>query len=325
MAYKMNEQNNDDATTAVPNNSSSSKTAQLPLSLQSTPSATNTKASKSASGVNLMTLACATVASTIAASVPIRDIAMREHADILMGTRVKNDGTLVTDADAAAQLIIFSALRNVSADIRIVGEEDEQDKSAACDASISASDEHVYTGQEPVFLEGRSSSEKENDDSLNKTVACEKSNNIDDATKSVQQQQPSLFGISEEVYVKVSEEMRRHMNIMHSMDENTNPTSESSRPYLSKWFLHENVDPSRISVFVDPLDGTGQYAKGRHECVSTLVGITLDDVPVFGVICKPFGQAGYHVEDDCFTIYGGTLMNGVFVYGGEKVGFVGLC
>jgi len=79
------------------------------------------------------------------------------------------------------------------------------------------------------------------------------------------------------------------------------------------------VDPSRISVFVDPLDGTSQYAKGRYECVSTLVGITLDDVPIFGVICKPFGQAGYHIEDDCFTLYGGTLMNGAFVHGGEQI------
>jgi len=193
---------------------------------------------------------------------------------------MKNDGTLVTDADKAAQFIIVNALRNVSSDIRIVGEED--------DVMAEAAEE------EPADSEVQS----ENNDE----------DQYDNSSSS--------FGIDEELYVKVSEEMQRHMMFMH----NGNADEKHMQHRQNCQQTLENVvDPSRISVFVDPLDGTSQYAKGRYECVSTLVGITLDDVPIFGVICKPFGQAGYHIEDDCFTLYGGTLMNGAFVHGGEQI------
>jgi 3'(2'), 5'-bisphosphate nucleotidase len=80
---------------------------------------------------------------------------------------------------------------------------------------------------------------------------------------------------------------------------------------------HYIVETSRISVFVDPLDGTNQYAKGNYDSVSILIGITLDDTPIFGIICKPFGQKiGENNKNKVpFVLYGGSLLSGVFIYG----------
>jgi len=71
------------------------------------------------------------------------------------------------------------------------------------------------------------------------------------------------------------------------------------------------VCSSRVSIFVDPLDGTSSYARGQYHSVTTLIGITLDHKPIFGVIGRPFGAIGD--ENSCGPIvYGGTLVNGVF-------------
>lgn len=76
---------------------------------------------------------------------------------------------------------------------------------------------------------------------------------------------------------------------------------------------------------MDPLDGTKSYAKGQYDCVSTLVAIVLDNTPIFGVICKPFGNYSTECccpqqqltnttnEYPCFAVYGGTLLNGAYL------------
>lgn len=64
---------------------------------------------------------------------------------------------------------------------------------------------------------------------------------------------------------------------------------------------------------VDPLDGTKSYAKGQYDCVSTLVAIVLDNTPIFGVICKPFGNCHSQSLSPCFAVYGGTLLNGAYI------------
>jgi len=93
------------------------------------------------------------------------------------------------------------------------------------------------------------------------------------------------------------------------------------------------VDPNRVSVFVDPLDGTKNYANAQYDSVSTLVAIVLDNTPIFGVICKPFGgqypqKQNSPIEEEqiitscmycnkqpppCFAVYGGTLLQGVYI------------
>ena len=81
------------------------------------------------------------------------------------------------------------------------------------------------------------------------------------------------------------------------------------------------VDISRVRVIVDPLDGTKSYARGDYDDVSILIGIVLDDVdPVFGVVGKPFGYTDMNpmLDTHCVTIYGGSLVNGVFSAGVEE-------
>ena len=80
------------------------------------------------------------------------------------------------------------------------------------------------------------------------------------------------------------------------------------------------VDPLRLRVIVDPLDGTKSYTHGDHDAVSILIGFILDGAPVFGVVGKPFGYTGLSSIRDtgCVTLYGGTLFRGAYV-AGEKV------
>jgi 3'(2'), 5'-bisphosphate nucleotidase len=80
------------------------------------------------------------------------------------------------------------------------------------------------------------------------------------------------------------------------------------------------VDPLRLRVIVDPLDGTKSYTNGDHDAVSILIGFILDDAPVFGVVGKPFGYTGLSAIRDtgCVTLYGGTLLRGAFV-AGDKI------
>lgn len=54
--------------------------------------------------------------------------------------------------------------------------------------------------------------------------------------------------------------------------------------------LREPVDPARVVVFVDPLDGTNEFAAGRREPVTCLMGVAVDGSPVAGIIGQPFAR-----------------------------------
>eukprot|EP00980_Cylindrotheca_fusiformis_P026420 scaffold16140_cov212-Cylindrotheca_fusiformis.AAC.1 len=96
-----------------------------------------------------------------------------------------------------------------------------------------------------------------------------------------------------------------------------NTTSAIKYPSIQDY----QVNPSRVSVFVDPLDGTKAYAQGEYETVSILAGIVLDHKPCFGVICKPFGYKGHPsvLDTGCVAFYGGTLLGATFTAGGESL------
>eukprot|EP00527_Entomoneis_sp_CCMP2396_P002227 CAMPEP_0198147222 /NCGR_PEP_ID=MMETSP1443-20131203/33926_1 /TAXON_ID=186043 /ORGANISM="Entomoneis sp., Strain CCMP2396" /LENGTH=374 /DNA_ID=CAMNT_0043811441 /DNA_START=469 /DNA_END=1593 /DNA_ORIENTATION=- len=81
------------------------------------------------------------------------------------------------------------------------------------------------------------------------------------------------------------------------------------------------VEASRVTVIVDPLDGTKSYTQGDYDAVSILIAIMLDNKPFFGVIGKPVGYTGHTpiFGTKCVTIYGGSLIDGVYVAGGEQV------
>lgn len=187
----------------------------------------SSSSSSSPNKVNLLQLATTCIYSTLLASQPIQQFKTK--------SRTKHDGSLVTDADGAAQAIIYSQLQKYN--IKIVGEESELEMQRE---------------------------------------------------KSYQEYQD----------LQLLQHVEQIMNL-HS--------------------IHSEVDSNKVAVIVDPLDGTSAYAKGNYEAVTILVAIIVQNIPVFGVICKPF-RVGTDIpsfdHSGCSVIYGGTLLNGAFVMTG---------
>lgn len=114
-------------------------------------------------------------------------------------------------------------------------------------------------------------------------------------------------------------------NIFHELCERRRKVTETMNSVSSPTNLlmvEEEVAAHRISVFIDPLDGTSAYTKGDYESVTILVGIIVDNCPVFGVIGQPFGMEGImesHSGYECAAVYGGTLIGGAFSVGGVEL------
>ena len=83
-------------------------------------------ASASSSSVNLLDLAAAALSSTIVAADQIIALA-KPDSEEFKNSRLKSDGSIVTDADLAAQGVIVQTLHKVSTDVRLVGEESEDE------------------------------------------------------------------------------------------------------------------------------------------------------------------------------------------------------
>ena len=168
-------------------------------------------------------------------------------------SRTKDDGTIVTDADGESQRIITSYIKSISTQIRIVGEETNDE------IQISQKGYHRKTwwGISPGSKRKLLCKEKQSEEYICDLVTLE-------IKKRCREQQQQLQ--------------------LHLQQEQNDSTR----------FVH----PERISIYVDPLDGTGAYAKGQYEAVTILVGIMLDNVPIFGIIVKPFGHQGCNVDFD---------------------------
>lgn len=218
--------------------------------------------------VNLLDLSASALAAAVAAARPIRDLCGfddEKHA------RLKGDGSVVTDADFSAQGAIMRTMQQVSGNVRIVGEESEEEMMRHM-SDQDENDEQVYclARQEVLMryynVEGR----------------------------------PPLSSDTVEI----------------TASSISNPPQDESEEDQAKYI----VNADRVSVFVDPLDGTKSYARADYEYVTILIAIILDNKPCFGVICKPFGIEGSPsiLNTGCFAIYGGTLLNGVYIAGGEE-------
>jgi 3'-phosphoadenosine 5'-phosphosulfate (PAPS) 3'-phosphatase len=97
--------------------------------------------------VNLLDLAAASLASTIVASKTIRQMSKTPEevtGAASINSRLKEDGSIVTDADLAAQGVIFSAIRAVSADVKIVGEESEEEMMGHSVTGHEEATRHMY-------------------------------------------------------------------------------------------------------------------------------------------------------------------------------------
>jgi len=63
-----------------------------------------------------------------------------------------------------------------------------------------------------------------------------------------------------------------------------------------------DIDPSEITVFVDPLDGTREFVEGRLENCQVLIGIAIGGESVAGAIGIPFPDGD--LSSDSTIIYG---------------------
>jgi 3'-phosphoadenosine 5'-phosphosulfate (PAPS) 3'-phosphatase len=218
--------------------------------------------------VNLLDLASAAVACTVTTSRVIRE----RNED--KNTRLKQDGSFVTDADFAAQGVIVQALHTVSDQIRIVGEE-----------SAAEMAQHAPSSDVELFQA----------DLLPRTRA--------ELRMRYGGETPEHWPLSRNAATSA-------VAVISNLD--TNAASDEH-----DWV----VDASRVSVIVDPLDGTKSYAQGDYDCVSILIGIVVDNEPIFGVVGKPFGYTGLDpiLDSSCVTVYGGSLVKGVYVAGGEAL------
>jgi len=225
--------------------------------------------------VNLLDLAASALISTVGASAPIRSYATLDSCDAeKKNAKLKTDGTVVTDADFAAQGIIVRALRQTPGNFRIIGEESQEEMER--------------------HMKEESAGEAEDRMHLFRLAQLEMYKRF----QQIEMATPPLSA-----------------NVDGIPDNEGLPSMEdtSDKPeYI--------VDASRVSVYVDPLDGTKSYAKGDYDSVTILVAIILDNVPYFGVITKPFGYKTYStiLETHCVAVYGGVLLNGVYLAGGKK-------
>ena len=235
------------------------------------------------STVDLLDLAAAVLSASIVASDHVTSLArQRDGGDTVasscMNVRLKEDGSIVTDADLAAQQIIVQSIHKVSKTVRLVGEEEDE-----------LMKHHTITGHEKRL---------------------------------------------EEIFLLAKEEIKIRFQQSTTGDLNSQnlpvplplaqvhpPGSEEAQPtaVVRTTPLAEHVvETERVAIFVDPLDGTKAYARGDYAPVSILIAIILDQVPCFGVICKPFGHPGQAsvLDTGCVAIYGGTLLGAAYTAGG---------
>jgi len=68
---------------------------------------------------------------------------------------------------------------------------------------------------------------------------------------------------------------------------------EAARAEQAPWpAALSSVEASRVVVYIDPLDGTGEFVAGNLWAVTNLLGVAVDGVPVAGVVNQPWGGAG---------------------------------
>jgi 3'-phosphoadenosine 5'-phosphosulfate (PAPS) 3'-phosphatase len=223
-------------------------------------------------------------------------------------TRVKLDGTIVTDADGAAQRIICTILKQVSPNVRIVGEETNEEVRDGFESATKRN----WIGVSPISKRKALDEEKEEDDRIHDLIRQEVLRRF--RQHHIVSSDSSFTGLNASALSNELDNQKDSGMTQHHQYAKINLGTDDE-------YSDVIIDAHRVSVFVDPLDGTGCYAKGEFEFVTTLIGIIVDNTPVFGVIGKPFGHEGMGNFDntDCCIVYGGTLINGAFTLGGDEL------
>ena len=134
----------------------------------------------------------------------------------------------------------------------------------------------------------------------------------------IQKEQSQREGV--QAYVKTAEgkqgklELRAQLSILKCLKsrypqavivaEESEAKSEASELDECPWDSAEEIDVGLetppdlaecswddLTIWVDPLDGTKEFARGNLECVTVLIGISFKNVPVAGVIHQPFRRS----------------------------------
>jgi 3'(2'), 5'-bisphosphate nucleotidase len=228
--------------------------------------------------VRLLDLASAAVACTVSASQKIRRLAEPlddSGQDDAKNTRKKDDGTFVTDADFAAQGIIFQSLKTVCPDLRIIGEESPAEMEQHLDPEFTLDEDLLQRTRAEIRIRYH-----------NNNLAAQSNGYPLAALPSKDDEMPEI----------------------PTVDADSDPEDTL-------------VEASRVSCIIDPLDGTRSYAYGEYDVVSILICILVDHEPRFGVIGKPFGYTRLPkiLKSQCSTVYGGPLLDGVYIAGGDRI------
>eukprot|EP00934_Nitzschia_sp_Nitz4_P003285 Nitzschia sp. Nitz4//scaffold64_size103689//60457//61665//NITZ4_004438-RA/size103689-processed-gene-0.103-mRNA-1//-1//CDS//3329556136//3275//frame0 len=247
----------------------------------------STAGDSSSSTVNLLDLASAAVGASIVAADKIKALAQQRDAlspdapDDAMNVQLKDDGSFVTNADLSAQQIIVQSIRKVSTRVRLVGEEEETFHNIA--GFQEKSDQLLPLAKEEVYMRYNYALER---------------------TSSSDPKEPLVEATSDTLPLAQSPPFEESVDA---------PLMTKVLPPLSEY----EVDTTRVSVFIDPLDGTKAYTKGDYGPVSILIAVILDHTPCFGVICKPFGYPRQPsvLDTGCVVIYGGTLLGAAYTAG----------
>ncbi|KAH9258518.1 hypothetical protein BASA81_003020 [Batrachochytrium salamandrivorans] len=91
-------------------------------------------------------------------------------------------------------------------------------------------------------------------------------------------------------------------------EHNSSEEEERIAGWELDWWEGEDIelDCSRVTVFIDPLDATREYTQGHVEFCTVLIGICLDSVSVAGVMVEPFNN------DSGGTCWWGAVGKGCF-------------
>ena len=226
-----------------------------------------------------------------------------QSSSMKKNTRLKDDGSFVTDADFAAQGIIVEAIRAISPHVRIVGEESAEEMALHSSNNSKYHDYYYHPNHKNNEVYRRAQQE----------IRLR-------YQRQVVQPMPLAQGISIPLNTKDDND-----------EEDVAMTTDQSVAASEQMILPDFQDPddyyvdaSRVGVIVDPLDGTKSYAQGDYDAVSVLICIIVDNEPYFGVIGKPFGYPeGANLtsvlDRSCVIVYGGPLIKGVYIAGGREI------
>lgn len=232
------------------------------------------------SSVNLLDMASSVLASSVSSALSIRAFAQpTDESEDNKNTRLKSDGSFVTDADYAAQSIITRSVQRVSQHVRILGEENPEGVANVSPENLEhASDEAVQENcRREVYRRFKSRGEASSEENPNPPLSpTSTGDGIRDE---------DLYQLTEEEEKEVTVEASRVCVIIDPLD---GTSSYAKGQYDAVSIL--------ISVNLDFQPHFGVICKPFG-----YKGIT----PV--------------MESGCVAVYGGPLIGGGYIAGGAAL------